>query len=134
MRRSRLTRLALLLMAAATAVHAQLVPSKPACIDEAEYERLSKHQAELQARFDLPAIAQEILDVGSETEDLKQQANACPKSADAKDEQACDALVKRYKAKRIELNALIDRFYAATDVQQYLLMLKSKLERPRCGK
>ena len=104
------------------------------CIDAEEYQRLSKTYTELLGRYDLPTIAQEFLDVSSATVDLKEQVNACQKSLDKSDQQRCDPLVKQSNAKRIERNALMSRFNAAIDMQEYMLTLKLQLERPQCGK
>jgi hypothetical protein len=104
------------------------------CIDAEEYQKLSKTYADLFARYDLPTIAQEFLDVSGATVDLKEQVNACQKSFEKSDQQRCDPLVKQSNAKRIERDALMSRFNAAIDMQEYMLTLKLKLERPQCGK
>jgi hypothetical protein len=79
-------------------------------------------------------VAQEFLVVINETQDLKEQVGACQKNLDKPDLQRCDPLVKQYNAKRIQQQAMNDRFEAAKDMENYLLTLKAKLERPQCQK
>lgn len=105
-----------------------------ACIDPAEYESVKKIYADLFAKYDLATVAQEFLDLIYETQDLKDQVSACQKNLDKSEQQGCDPLAKQYDAKRIQQQAMNDHFEAAKDMENYLLTLKAKLERPQCQK
>jgi hypothetical protein len=108
--------------------------SEIACIDEVEYERISKAYADLSSKYDMLAVAQELYDLSMETKDLKQQVAACQKNLKESDQQACDELVRQYKTKQTRRDAVTVRFNAATDMQDYIATLKLKMDRPRCQK
>ena len=104
------------------------------CIDPADYQRLAPRYADLLAKYDLPPIAQEFIDVGSDTQDKKAEVNACRKNASELDPQRCDKLAKEYDALASRLEGIQDRFYTALSMQEYLLTLKLTLQQPQCGK
>jgi len=104
------------------------------CIDTAEHERLARRYADLFSRFDLTSVAQEYVDVSVDAQDLKEKINACRKDVPEPDQQHCDPLTKQYDTKVSQLKAVQDRFYAALNMQEYLLTLKLKAEQPQCKK
>ncbi len=108
--------------------------SEIACIDEVEYERFSKAYADLSSKYDILTVAQELYDLSMATKDLKEQVAACQKNLKESDQQACDELLRQYKAKQTRRDAVTVRFNAATDMQDYIATLKLKMDRPRCKK
>lgn len=104
------------------------------CIDEIEYQKANETYTDMFAKYDLPTVAQEFLEATSATENLKEQVSTCQKTINEPDQNRCDPLVKQYNDKRIERDALSKRLSVALKMQEYLLTLKLKLERPRCGK
>ena len=108
--------------------------SEIVCIDEVEYERVSKTYADLSSKYDMLTVAQELYDLSMETKDLKQQVVACQNNLKESDQQACDELVRQLKAKQTRRDAVTVRFNAATDMQDYIATLKLKMDRPRCQK
>jgi hypothetical protein len=134
MRSLEMKRIRTLSLALLTAPFSNAVWAAPqiACISPTEYESVSKIYADLFPKYDLVTVAQEFLDVINETQDLKERVGACQKNLDKPDLQRCDPLVKQYDAKRIQQQAMNDRFEAAKDMENYLSTLKLKLERPRC--
>lgn len=129
--RERIRTLSLALSTAAFAVAAPAA-AQVACIDPAEYQNASRIYADLFSKYDLATVAQQYLDLIDETQDLKEQVSACRKDPDKPDPLRCDPLVRRYDAKRLQQQAMNDRFEAAKEMENYLLTLKLKLERPQC--
>jgi hypothetical protein len=105
-----------------------------ACMDAMEHQKISETYADLSAKYDLQTISQEFLDLFNATRDLKEQVNSCKRSVNEHDPKYCDVLAQQYKTKRMEQEALVRRLYVTIDMQQYLLTLKLRLERPICGK
>ena len=104
------------------------------CIDEIDYQKANETYADMIAKYDPPTVAQEFLEATSATENLKEQVSTCQKNLNEPDQNRCDPLVKQYKDKKIERDTLSQRLSVALKMQEYLLTLKLKLERPRCGK
>ena len=104
------------------------------CIDETEYLKTKEIYADLFSKYDLPTASQELLDAISATNDLKEQVNTCRKNLNEADQKRCEPLVNQYNAKRIERDALSKRLSMALQMQEYLLTVKFRLERPICGK
>ena len=110
------------------------VAAETICIDTVEYRRLAQRYAELYSKFDLTTVAQEYVDVSVDIEDLKASITACRKNSSGTDQQQCEPAAKQYDAKMSRLKEIEDRFYAALNMQEYLLTLKLKLEQPQCAK
>jgi hypothetical protein len=104
------------------------------CIDETDYQRTKEQYTDLLSKYDLPSLAQKFLDAISSAEDLKEQATTCKNNLNEANPKRCDPLVNQYKDKLSERNDLSKRFTLANDMQEYILTLKLKLERPRCAK
>jgi len=105
-----------------------------ACIDETDYQRTKDIYSDLLAKYDLPSLAQKFLDAINAAEDLKNQVTTCQNNLNEADQKSCDPLVKQYKDKLSERNDLSKRFTLANEMQEYILTLKVKLERPLCVK
>jgi hypothetical protein len=110
----------------------ELHAEEAGCIDETEYQKAKATYTDVFAKYDLPTVAQEFLEAVSSTEDFKDQVSVCQKNLDESEQNRCDPLVKQYNDKKIERDALKNRFSVALQMQEYLLTLKLKLERPHC--
>ena len=104
------------------------------CIDEIDYQKTKGTYADMIAKYDPPTVAQAFLEATSATENLKEQVSTCQKTLNDPDQNRCDPLVKQYNDKRIVRDDLSKRLSVALKMQEYLLTLKLKLERPRCAK
>lgn len=104
------------------------------CIDEAEYQKTRDFYADTFAKYDLPTVSQEFLEAISATEDLKDQVSDCQKQIGNHSSRSCDSLVTQLATKENERDALKTRFSMALQMQEYLMTLKVKLERPLCTK
>jgi len=104
------------------------------CIDETDYQRTKDIYTDLLSEYDLPSLAQRLLDAINAAEDLKKQVTICQNNLNEADQIRCDPLVKQYKDKLSERNDLSKRFTLANEMQEYILTLKVKLERPPCVK
>jgi len=104
------------------------------CIDETDYQNTKERYTDLLSKYDMPSLAQKFLDAISATEDLKEQVTNCQNNLNEADPKRCDPLAKQYKDKLSERNELSKRLTLANEMQQYILWLKVKLERPRCAK
>jgi hypothetical protein len=104
------------------------------CIDVLERQRISETYTELLSKYGLHAVAQEFLDASADTQDLREEVSACQKKPDEPSLQRCDNLAKQYEIKRSQRDATIARFKTALELQEYLLTLQLKLERPLCQK
>ncbi len=102
------------------------------CTDAVELQRASTTYADLLTRYDPPPIAQELLDLLAATQELKVRLNACQSPSDIPDRQTCDALATQYLGMQAKRDAVLRRLSLAMGMQEYLLTLKLKLERPRC--
>ena len=124
----------LMLLLAIAAYSYGLSAEEVGCMDEAEYQKAKGDYADTLAKYDLPTVSQEFLEAISATEDLKEQVGNCQKTISDHAPKSCDALAELYNAKRIEMNALKNRLSMALQMQEYLMTLKVKLERPICAK
>ena len=124
------TLLALLVNAACSAATA----AETTCIDPVEYRRFSQRYADLFPKFDLTSVAQEYVDVSVDLEDLKNSVTECRKNSPETGQQQCDPVTQQYNTKAAQLKDVERRFYAALNMQEYLLTLKLKLEQPQCEK
>jgi hypothetical protein len=104
------------------------------CIEEAEYQKTKGDYADTFAKYDLPTVSQEFLDAINATDDLREQLTNCQKNISDHAPKSCDALAEQYNAKRTQMNALKTRLSMALQMQEYLMTLKVKLERPICAK
>jgi hypothetical protein len=111
-----------------------VMAAETACIGPAEYRRLSQRYADLFSKFDLTSVAQKYVDISVDAEDLKADINTCRKNISETDQQRCNALEAQYETKASQIKDLEHRFYAALNMQEYLLTLKLKLEELPCGK
>ena len=129
-----IARLLLPAMAVAGIAHAA-PPAAVHCVDAADYRRLQQNYDDLSARFDLATVTQRLIDVGNECSDLKDQMAVCrANSGKADGPQNCDAVAAQYAAKLNDRKAAQDRLGTALDMDEYLLTLKLRLEKPLCDK
>ena len=111
-----------------------LLAAEVECIDEIDYQKTQDIYTDLFAKYDLPTLSKDFLEAVSTTRDLSNRVDACQKSTNETDLKNCDLLKKQYSDKRIEQDSLSQRFSVAFKMQEYLLTLKLKLERPKCAK
>ena len=127
-----IARLLLPAMAVAGIAHAA-PPAAVDCVAAADHQRLQQNYDDLFARFDLATVTQRLIDVSNECSDLKDQMAACrANSSKADGPQNCDAVAAQYAAKLDERKAAQDRLGTALDMDEYLLTLKLRLEKPLC--
>lgn len=105
-----------------------------ACIDETDYQKTKDIYTDLLSKYDLPTLAQKFLEAKNAAEDLNKQATTCQNNPKEADQKSCESLVKRYQDKLSERNDLGKRLTLANEMQEYILTLKVKLERPLCVK
>ena len=94
---------------------------------------MEKTYADLFAKYDLLTVAQEFLDKVRQVQDLKERLSDCRKTSVASDTENCVVLQKQYAAGQVQRNLIQARFNNAIGMEQYLMTLKLKLARPRCG-
>jgi cell fate (sporulation/competence/biofilm development) regulator YmcA (YheA/YmcA/DUF963 family) len=111
-----------------------LLAEEVVCIDETDYQKTKDIYTNLISKYDLPSLAQKFLDAKNAAEDLKKQVTTCQNNLNEAEQKRCDPLVKQYKDKLSERNDLSKRFTLANEMQEYILTLKMKLERPLCVK
>ncbi|RTL48511.1 MAG: hypothetical protein EKK46_15665 [Rhodocyclaceae bacterium] len=102
------------------------------CVEAATHDRLQQTYDELTSRFDLAGLTQQLIDIGSETTDLKLRLAACKRESKNPNQEDCAVLATRYADSSKAQASIENRLSAAIDMQEYIATVKVRLERSVC--